>query len=89
MATCAKCGIAVHVLDGEEFEYGDMCNSCLQSAYDAAKEAWEQMRESILNERFSLAENGMTSDQINDVLENIDYFCPFAPCKNPTGEEQA
>ncbi len=81
MPDCSKCGVSVYVPEGHEFDSDGMCYSCLQNAYDEAKKAWEEMRDSILNERFSLAENGMTSDQINDVLSNIDYHCPFAPVK--------
>jgi hypothetical protein len=42
-----------------------------------AKEAWEMMRDSILNERDSLAESGLTSDQVNDVLGVVDDHYPF------------
>ena len=44
---------------------------------DAAQEAWGLMRDSILNERDSLAESNLTSDQINDVLGVVDDHCPF------------
>jgi hypothetical protein len=37
------------------------------------KQNAEDLRDSVLNQRGSLAENGMTNDQVNDVLAEIDY----------------
>ena len=42
---------------------------------------WEDMRDCVLNERDSLAESGMTSDQINAVLGVIDDHAPAARAK--------
>ena len=53
--------------------------AALTAKLEAAERAWQEMRDSILNERDAIAENGMTNDQINDVLSNIDYHDPFAP----------
>jgi hypothetical protein len=39
---------------------------------DTLREAAETFRDVILNERGLISENGMTSDQINDVLNEFD-----------------
>lgn len=43
---------------------------------EIAERALDQIRGAVLNERFAMAENGMTSDQVNDVLAVIDQFDP-------------
>lgn len=41
---------------------------------DFYKKAIDEFRDSVLNERVHIAENGMTNDQINDVLNNFDEY---------------
>ena len=41
-------------------------------AYEAAARAMNDLRDTVLNQRGALAENGMTNDQVNDVLSEID-----------------
>ncbi len=51
------------------------------------KQNAEDLRDSVLNQRGSLAENGMTNDQVNDVLAEIDYAF-FAQSAAPGKESQ-
>ena len=44
----------------------------LSTARREAFEAVEDLRDTVLNERGAIAENGMTNDQVNDVLSEID-----------------
>lgn len=50
---------------------------------------WEEMRDDILNERGSLAEGGLDSDQVNAVLSIVDDHEPPRECPVPqlSGEE--
>ena len=60
------------------------------------RDAADEFRDSVLNQRHGLAENGMTSDQINDVLGLFDdtigtalaslpidkaHYCPSCRCE--------
>ena len=44
----------------------------LKRQRDELAEALEDYRDAVLNQRGALAENGMTNDQINDVLREFD-----------------
>ena len=47
-------------------------NERLTEQVRVLKQNAEDLRDSVLNQRGSLAENGMTNDQVNDVLAEID-----------------
>ena len=47
-------------------------NGRLTEQVRVLKQNAEDLRDSVLNQRGSLAENGMTNDQVNDVLAEID-----------------
>jgi hypothetical protein len=57
----------------------------LQETITRTEKAVEEMRDAILNERDSLAESGITSDQVNDVLGVVDDYTAFI--KPPTTPE--
>jgi hypothetical protein len=59
-----------------------------QDEIERLRAQWEEMRDCVLNERDSLAESGMTSDQINAVLGVIDDHAPAARAKAADADKQ-
>jgi chromosome segregation ATPase len=62
-------------------------NERLTEQVRVLKQNAEDLRDSVLNQRGSLAENGMTNDQVNDVLAEIDDAF-FAQSAAPGKESQ-
>ena len=57
--------------DGEESAL-TLDYAALAASHEKLMQAHETLRDAVLNQRGALAENGMNSDQINDVLGEID-----------------
>lgn len=41
---------------------------------EAFSNSLEMIRDAVLHQRYAMAENGMTNDQVNDVLSIIDHY---------------
>jgi hypothetical protein len=59
---------------GKHLAYADAAKDydSLAASHEKLVQAHETLRDAVLNQRGALAENGMDSDQINDVLGEID-----------------
>jgi len=63
------CGVCAAMQAADEAEEQV---AALKEQVRVLKQNAEDLRDSVLNQRGSLAENGMTNDQVNDVLAEID-----------------